>query len=394
LSVHATPSVSPTTPPSFATLNLHEPLLRALQREGHERPTPIQAAAIPHVLAGRDLFGIAQTGTGKTAAFVLPILQHMSQRPASAAIRALIITPTRELAAQIGERIAAYSRFTGLRHAVVFGGVGLQGQLDALRRGVQLLVATPGRLCDLMAQGKIDLRRVEFLVLDEADRMLDQGFLPAIRRIVAVLPKQRQTLLFSATLPPEIVPLAAQVLRDPLRVEVAPVASTPDAIDQSVYLVEQQDKRGLLRHLLDDRKISRAIVFTRTKHGADRVARHLLGEDVRAEVIHGNKSQNARERALASFRDGKARVLVATDLAARGIDITGISHVINFDLPMDPEGYVHRIGRTARAGSRGVALSFCSSEEHDRLRGIERLLKRRVAIRPHPYEPRQSTRRA
>ena len=377
----------PRPAPGFSALGLVDSLVRALARAGHDTPTPIQAAAIPHALAGRDLFGCAQTGTGKTAAFVLPILQHMLQRPAAApGVRALILSPTRELAAQIGERIGVYGAGSGLRHTIVYGGVGMQPQIDALRRGVDLLVATPGRLCDLMGQGKVDLRRVEFFVLDEADRMLDAGFLPAIRRVVAAVPKQRQTLLFSATMPPEIAPLAAQVLHEPLRVEAAPVASTPDAIDQTVYLVDQQDKRGLLRHLLGDHAITRAIVFTRTKHGADKVARHLAADAIHAEAIHGNKSQNARERALSRFREGKLRVLVATDLAARGIDVAGISHVINYDLPMDPEGYVHRIGRTARAGTRGVALSFCCGEEETRLKGIERLLRRRVPIvREHPY---------
>lgn len=374
----------------FDELGLIEPLLRAIRQVGHERPTPIQARAIPHVLAGRDLFGCAQTGTGKTAAFVLPILQQMLQRPAPAGrprtIRALVLTPTRELASQIETGFARYGRFTGLRQTVVFGGVGQAAQVSTLRAGVDVLVATPGRLCDLLAQGLIRLDHVEFFVLDEADRMLDEGFLPAIRKVVAVLPRQRQTLLFSATMPPEIAPLAAQVLRDPLHVQVAPVASTPDAIAQSVYFVDQQDKRALLHHLLGAESITRAIVFTRTKHGADRVARQLSAGEVDAEAIHGNKSQNARERALARFREGKLRVLVATDLAARGIDITGISHVINYDLPMDPEGYVHRIGRTARAGTKGVALSFCSGEEQTRLKSIERLMGRRVPVaQGHPY---------
>ncbi|WP_434421636.1 DEAD/DEAH box helicase [Nannocystis pusilla] len=380
--------VPPAHASDFAALGLSETLLRALRQEGHTTPTPIQAAAIPPALLGRDLFGCAQTGTGKTAAFVLPIVHQMLQRPAprDAGVRALILTPTRELAAQIGERIGVYARFSGLRHAVIYGGVGMQNQVQALRAGVDLLVATPGRLVDLMAQGLVRLQRVEFFVLDEADRMLDEGFLPSIRRVVGVLPKQRQTLLFSATMPPEIAPLAAQVLRDPLHIEATRVASAPDAIAQSVYLVAQEHKRELLRHVLGDRAVTRAIVFTRTKHGADRVARQLAQGQIHAEAIHGDKAQSTRLRALSRFRDGEVRVLVATDLAARGIDVSGISHVINYDLPMDPEAYVHRIGRTARAGSQGVALSFCSGEEQTRLKGIERLIQRRVpVVQNHPF---------
>ncbi|WAS93532.1 DEAD/DEAH box helicase [Nannocystis punicea] len=382
------PVVSPAQASDFAALGLSETLLRALRQEGHTTPTPIQAAAIPPALLGRDLFGCAQTGTGKTAAFVLPIVHQMLQRPAAreAGVRALILTPTRELAAQIGERIGVYARFTGLRHAVIYGGVGMQNQVQALRAGLDLLVATPGRLVDLMAQGLVRLQRVEFFVLDEADRMLDEGFLPSIRRVVGVLPKQRQTLLFSATMPPEIAPLAAQVLRDPLHIEATPVASAPEAIEQSVYFVAQEHKRDLLRHVLGDGAVTRAIVFTRTKHGADRVARQLAQGQIHAEAIHGDKAQSTRLRALSRFRDGQVRVLVATDLAARGIDVSGISHVINYDLPMDPEAYVHRIGRTARAGSQGVALSFCSGEEQVRLKGIERLIRRRVPIvHNHPF---------
>jgi ATP-dependent RNA helicase RhlE len=380
--------VSSAPPTDFAALGLSEPLLRALRQEGHTTPTPIQAAAIPPALAGRDLFGCAQTGTGKTAAFVLPIVHRMLQDPAprEAGIRALILTPTRELAAQIGERIAVYARFTGLRHTVIYGGVGMQNQVQAIRAGVDVLVACPGRLCDLMNQGLVRLPKVEFFVLDEADRMLDDGFLPSIRRVVAAIPKQRQTLLFSATMPPEIAPLAAQVLRDPLHIEATPVASAPEAIAQSVYFVAQEHKRDLLRHVLGDRSVTRAIVFTRTKHGADRVARQLSQGEIHAEAIHGDKAQSTRLRALSRFRDGQLRVLVATDLASRGIDVSGVSHVINYDLPMDPEAYVHRIGRTARAGSQGVALSFCSGEEQARLRGIERLIRRRVPIvQNHPF---------
>lgn len=382
------PVVPPAQSSDFAALGLSETLLRALRQEGHTTPTPIQVAAIPHALKGRDLFGCAQTGTGKTAAFVLPIVHQMLLRPVArdSHVRALILTPTRELAAQIGERIGVYARFTGLRHAVIYGGVGMQNQVQALRAGVDLLVATPGRLVDLMSQGLVRLQKVEFFVLDEADRMLDEGFLPSIRRVVGVLPKQRQTLLFSATMPPEIAPLAAQVLHDPLHIEATRVASAPDAISQSVYMVAQEHKRELLRHLLGDGAVTRAIVFTRTKHGADRVARQLAQGEIHAEAIHGDKAQSTRLRALSRFRDGQVRVLVATDLAARGIDVSGISHVINYDLPMDPEAYVHRIGRTARAGSQGVALSFCSGDEQTRLKGIERLIQRRVpVVHNHPF---------
>ncbi|MEZ4449648.1 MAG: DEAD/DEAH box helicase [Nannocystaceae bacterium] len=390
----------------FAALGVAPLLLRALDEVGHRRPTPIQVAAIPGALAGRDLLGCAQTGTGKTAAFALPILQRLltadqarprplstdpgrvdrRRGPGRRPIRALVLSPTRELASQIADTFARYGRFTGLRQAVIFGGVGFAPQVNALRQGLDVLVATPGRLVDLLDQGHADLSAVEVLVLDEADRMLDSGFLPAVRRILRRLPSARQTLFFSATMPSELVPLTDEVLRDPLRVAVAPVASTPDRVDQSVYLVSQAQKRQLLEYVLQDSEVRRAIVFTRTKHGADRVARQLAAVDVAAAAIHGNKSQNARERALASFRDGGLRILVATDVAARGIDIGGVSHVLNYDMPMDPEGYVHRIGRTARAGATGIAISFCSAEERPRLASVERLIKRRVPIvGDHPF---------
>ena len=373
----------------FADLGISDPLLRALRSEGYEHPTPIQQSAIPHVLAARDVLGCAQTGTGKTAAFAVPILQRLTgvgPRPQKAFIRALILSPTRELAIQIGESFGAYGRNSGLRHSVVFGGVGQAPQENALRRGVDILVATPGRLLDLMSQGLVPLGRVEIFVLDEADRMLDMGFIHDVRRVIAAIPKRRQTLLFSATMPDAIQQLAASVLNDPVKVEVAPVSSTADRIDQRVYFVEKADKRSLLAHVLRDPAIRRALVFTRTKHGANRVADGLVRGGVSAEAIHGNKSQNARQRALASFKSGTVRVLVATDIAARGIDVDDVTHVINFDLPNEPESYVHRIGRTARAGASGSALSFCDSEERAYLRDIERLIRQRVAVvEAHPF---------
>ena len=368
---------------SFIDLGIAEPLLRALAAEGYAAPTPIQARAIPHLLQGRDLLGIAQTGTGKTAAFALPILQHLAAKRLRAAprgCRTLILTPTRELAQQIGDSFRSYGRYLGLRHAVVFGGVGQQPQVDALARGLDILVATPGRLLDLMQQGHARLDGVEIFVLDEADRMLDMGFVRDVRRIVKTLPKQRQTLLFSATMPADIGQLAKEVLTDPLRVEVTPQATTVELIDQRVYLVDAGNKRALLAEVLRDPALSRVIVFTRTKHGANRVSEHLSRSGVVAEAIHGNKSQTARQRALENFRRGRARVLVATDIAARGIDIDGITHVVNFELPNVPESYVHRIGRTARAGASGIALSFCAHDERAYLNDIERLIGRRIAV--------------
>ncbi len=387
----AEPAKAPAGDNHFAALGVAPVLLRALDEAGHRIPTPIQASAIPDVLAGRDLLGCAQTGTGKTAAFALPILQRLQAARLAApaarrSIRALVLSPTRELAAQIGDTFARYGRHTGLRHAVIYGGVGMQPQIQALRHGVDVLVATPGRLCDLLDQGQARLGEVDVLVLDEADRMLDQGFLPAVRRILRQLPAARQTLFFSATMPKELEPLTEEVLRDPVRVAVAPVASTPERVDQRVYFVAQEDKRDLLAHLLGDAAVTRAIVFTRTKHGADRVVKQLAAANLPAAAIHGNKSQNARERALGSFRGGGLRVLVATDVAARGIDIGGVSHVLNYDMPVDPESYVHRIGRTARAGAGGVAISFCAADERSRLASVERLIKRRVAVvDDHPF---------
>ncbi|MCC6557727.1 MAG: DEAD/DEAH box helicase [Polyangiaceae bacterium] len=370
----------------FSDLKLIDPLLRAVAAEGYDAPTPIQQQAIPPVLEGRDLLGCAQTGTGKTAAFALPILQRLSASPRSRAIRALVLAPTRELAAQIGERFEAYGQHLGLRTAVIFGGVGKGAQIAALRRGVDVLVATPGRLLDLCADRAVALGGVEHLVLDEADRMLDMGFIHDVRRVVAMLPARRQTLLFSATMPPDIRDLAGSVLHRPVEVAVAPIAATADRIEQRVFFVERSDKRALLEHLLGDGSIRRALVFTRTKHGANRVAEQLNRARIGAAAIHGNKSQNARERALADFKQGATRVLVATDIAARGIDIDDVTHVINYDLPNVAESYVHRIGRTARAGASGIALSFCDGEERAYLADIERLIRTRLSVvEGHPH---------
>ncbi len=373
----------------FQDLNLIDPLLRAVRAEGYDEPTPIQAQAIPPVLAGRDLIGCAQTGTGKTAAFALPILQRLvaaNQSRKGGVIRVLVLSPTRELASQIGDSFAAYGRHTELKHIVIFGGVGQQPQVDKLRRGPDILVATPGRLLDLMGQGIIRLDTVEVFVLDEADRMLDMGFIHDVRRIIKVLPTKRQTLLFSATMPEAIQDLASNILINPLRVEVTPQATTVDTVDQSVFFVNKKDKRALLEHILADRAIRRALVFTRTKHGANKLVEQLDHANIQAEAIHGNKSQTARERALANFKAGKTRVLVATDIAARGIDVDDVTHVINFDLPNEPESYVHRIGRTARAGASGTAYSFCDAEERAYLRDIEKLIRLRVpVVTEHPY---------
>jgi ATP-dependent RNA helicase RhlE len=376
-------------PNSFSDLLLAEPLLRALADENYLTPTPIQASAIPHLLAGRDLLGLAQTGTGKTAAFALPILQHLSRvpGPAGRGPRALVLAPTRELALQVSESFRTYGRHLKLRSAVVFGGVGQKPQVDALARGLDILVATPGRLLDLSAQGHARFDRVSFLVLDEADRMLDMGFLPDMKRIIALLPKERQTLLFSATMPEGIARLAAKILKEPVRVEVTPAASTVEQVEQRVIFVEAADKAAVLAELLQDKAIARALVFARTKHGANRIAARLVRDRIGAEAIHGNKSQGARQRALEGFRSGKVRVLVATDIAARGIDVDGVTHVINFDLPNEPESYVHRIGRTARAGATGVALSLCDAAERPFLRDIEKLTKRRLAVVDHHRQP-------
>ncbi len=374
---------------SFSDLDLIEPLLRALDAKNYTTPTPIQAQAIPPLLAGKDLLGVAQTGTGKTAAFGLSILQHITQArsPAGArATRALVLAPTRELAIQIAEEVRAYGRHLNLRQAVVFGGVGQHPQVRALARGVDILIATPGRLLDLLGQGHLRLDRVTHFVLDEADRMLDMGFIHDVRRVVAALPKRRQTMFFSATMPHEVARLAGDILTDPLRVEVAPSATTVERIEQRVFFVETANKRALLAEVLKDSALSRVIVFSRTKHGANRIAEQLEKRGVDAAAIHGNKSQGARQRALEGFKAGRTRVLVATDIAARGIDVDDVSHVINFDLPNEPENYVHRIGRTARAGAAGIALSFCDAGEREFLRDIETLTRQRLeVIAEHPF---------
>jgi ATP-dependent RNA helicase RhlE len=368
---------------------LIEPIQRALREENYTIPTPIQTAAIPPLLEGRDLLGCAQTGTGKTAAFALPILHRLvgDRRPAPrGGARVLVLAPTRELAIQIADSFGAYGRHLGVTRATIFGGVGQVPQVQALARGVDVLVATPGRLLDLMGQGHAKLGGLEVLVLDEADRMLDMGFIRDIRQILAALPPRRQTLLFSATMPRDIADLADKMLRDPVKVAVAAPATTADNIDQWVLFVDRENKRNLLAEVLKDPAMKRALVFTRTKHGANRVAEQLTRMQVRAAAIHGNKSQGARQAALEGFRAGTTRVLVATDIAARGIDVDGITHVVNFELPNEPESYVHRIGRTARAGARGIALSFCDQDERTYLRDIERLTRKPLrVVEDHPF---------
>lgn len=374
---------------TFEQLNLDGPVLRALTEEGYTTPTPIQAQAIPHVLKGRDLLGCAQTGTGKTAAFSLPMLQILSRKegtPGKRHIRSLILTPTRELAIQIQESLVAYGRHLPLRSTVIFGGVGQKPQTDALSRGVDILVATPGRLLDLIDQGYVNLRNLEFFVLDEADRMLDMGFVHDVKRIIRLLPAERQSLFFSATMPPVISQLADSILRNPEKVSVTPVSSTAETVQQAIYFVDKGNKRKLLSHLLQDANITSALVFTRTKHGADRVTKELNKTGVKAEAIHGNKAQNARQRALSNFKEGRTRVLVATDIAARGIDVDDLSHVFNYDLPNVPETYVHRIGRTGRAGASGIAISFCMFDELPYLKDIQKLIGRTVpVVEGHPY---------
>lgn len=368
---------------TFEDLELIEPIRKALQKEGYITPTPIQAEAIPIVLEGYDLLGCAQTGTGKTAAFSIPIIQNLYEQDKTGkkrGIKALVLTPTRELAIQIDESFAAYGRFTGLRHTVIFGGVGQKPQTDALQRGVDVLIATPGRLLDLINQGFIRLHTLDYFVLDEADRMLDMGFIHDIKRILPLLPKKRQSLFFSATMPPEIEKLAGTILHDPQKVEVTPPSSTVEKIDQSVYFVEKKEKVNLLRDLLKDKSLESVLVFTRTKHGADKVARVLIKAEIKAEAIHGNKSQNARQRALSNFKDHTTRVLIATDIAARGIDVDHLTHVINFELPNVPETYVHRIGRTGRAGRSGVAFSFCDAEEVPLLKDIHKLIGKQIPV--------------
>ena len=376
---------------TFEELNLSAPLLRAVQEAGYETPSPIQAAAIPPVLSGRDLMGCAQTGTGKTAAFALPMLDRLTANPPrrKGAIRALILTPTRELALQIGESFDAYGKYLKLRSTVIFGGVGQAPQVEALKKGVDILVACPGRLNDLIGQGFIDLSDLEIFVLDEADRMLDMGFVHDVKKVIAKLPKVRQNLMFSATMPAEIEQLAAGILRDPAFVKVDPVSSTVDRIQQSLYYVEKGNKKLLLPWLIKNLQppVVNALVFSRTKHGADKIAKDLNKQGIPAAAIHGNKSQSARVAALEGFKAGKTKVLVATDIAARGIDISELSHVFNYDLPEVPETYVHRIGRTARAGADGTAVSFCAPEEKEYLAGIEKLNRRQIpVISGHPWD--------
>ena len=379
--------------PAFSDLGLAAPLLKALAEESYVTPTPIQAQAIPHVMAGRDLLGIAQTGTGKTAAFALPILHRLStdtRRPERNTCRCLVLSPTRELASQIAESFRTYGRHLGYTVAVVFGGVSIRPQIDRLMRGVDVLVATPGRLIDHLDQRTLRLDKVEIFVLDEADQMLDMGFIHAIRRIVPKLPKQRQSLFFSATMPREIGALAGDLLKDPVKVSVAPVATTAERIDQKVLFVETHRKRVVLAGLIRSEGMDRALVFTRTKHGADKVVKHLAEDGIPAAAIHGNKSQAQREKALAAFKNGATRILVATDIAARGIDVDAVSHVVNFDLPNVPESYVHRIGRTARAGAEGRAISLCDGEERAYLKSIEHLTRQIIPAedRRDPNAPR------
>ncbi len=425
---------------TFDSLALSDSILRAIRDKGYETATPIQQQAIPPILDGHDLMGCAQTGTGKTAAFALPALHRLfttkangpgnaaqtntssddapqhenareksfdrpargkltrgkkgphrenrGQRYAWRPIRALVLAPTRELAAQIGASFSKYGRFTGLRNTVVYGGVGQGSQVRALEQGVDILVATPGRLIDLMEQGYIDLRQVEILILDEADQMLDMGFIIPLRRIVRSVPRERQTLMFSATMPPEIRKLADEWLKDPVQVQVCPVAAPIELVEQSVYFVEARHKPHLLRHFLQNTDCTRTIVFARTKHGADKIVKHLVSDGIRAAAIHGNKSQNARQRTLEAFKSNRMPVLVATDIAARGLDVSGVSHVINYELPEVPEIYVHRIGRTGRAGATGVATSFCARDERGQLRQIERLTRRTIPVdNNHPEYP-------
>ena len=370
---------------TFKELDLIEPILKALEQTGYTTPTPIQEQAIPVLLKGKDLLGCAQTGTGKTAAFAIPIIQRLYQSDSKKGIKALILTPTRELAIQIGESFDAYARYTRVKHTVIFGGVPPKPQIDALKRGVQVLIATPGRLLDLQAQGYISLKGLDYFVLDEADRMLDMGFIHDIKRVLKLIPDKRQTLFFSATMPPEIEKLANSILTSPEKVEVTPVSSTVDTIQQSVYFVEKNEKKDLLLYLLKDKSIESVLIFTRTKYGADKLAKILNKNSVVAEAIHGNKSQNARQRALNNFKDRSTRVLIATDIAARGIDVNLLSHVINYELPNISETYVHRIGRTGRAGKTGAAYNILSGRKQEmEMREISRYTKADITEIPVP----------
>ncbi|MFM2227754.1 MAG: hypothetical protein RL664_1097 [Bacteroidota bacterium] len=375
---------------SFEKLNLIEPILSALKKEGYTTPTPIQEQAIPILLEGNDLLGCAQTGTGKTAAFAIPILQLLTQNPGHTgnkrAIRSLIVTPTRELAIQIGESFASYGRNLNLRHTVIFGGVNQFSQVNALKAGIDILICTPGRLLDLVQQRHVNLSHIQMFVLDEADRMLDMGFVNDVKRIIKLIPERRQSLFFSATMPKTIQELANSILTTPKKVEVTPVSSTAEKIEQAIYFVDQAKKNDLLVHVLQDKSIKSALVFTRTKHGADKVVKLLQKHSIKAEAIHGNKSQNHRQRALSNFKGGHTRVLVATDIAARGIDIDELAFVVNFEIPNIPETYVHRIGRTGRAGAEGKAISFCDIEERAYLRDIQKLIGLEIpVVNEHPF---------
>lgn len=375
---------------SFEQLNLIEPILNALKNEGYTTPTPIQAQTIPSILKGRDILGCAQTGTGKTAAFAIPILQLLNENSATQRhdrkIKALIVTPTRELAIQIGESISSYGKNLPLKHAVIFGGVPQTKQVNQLKSGIDVLIATPGRLLDLMDQKFIHLNHLDIFVLDEADRMLDMGFIHDIRKLLKVIPEKRQSLFFSATMPPEIAKLSGTILSNPVEVSVTPVSTTAETIQQFVYFTDAKLKKDLLIHLLEDQSIATALVFTRTKHGADKVVKFLAKANIKAEAIHGNKSQNARQRALKNFKDHSTRVLVATDIAARGIDIDELSFVVNYEIPNIAETYVHRIGRTGRAGAKGKAVSFCDIDEAAYLRDIQKLIGIRIpVVSEHPF---------
>ena len=374
---------------TFKDLGVDKDILKALENEGYTHPTPIQEAAIPHMLRGDDVLGCAQTGTGKTAAFAIPIIQLLSERPANEKkrkIRSLILTPTRELAIQIEDSFKAYGKFSRLYSTVIFGGVGQKAQTDALQRGVDILIATPGRLLDLIGQGYVDLNYIELFVLDEADRMLDMGFVHDVKRLIKLIPEKRQSLFFSATMPPEIVKLAETILVHPKKVEVTPVSSTADTIKQYLYFVDKKNKNSLLLDILKDAKIKTVLVFTRTKHGADKVVKFLNNHRITAEAIHGNKTQNNRQRALNNFKNQTTRVLVATDIAARGIDIDELEYVINYETSNVAETYVHRIGRTGRAGANGTAYSFCDIEEKAYLKDIEKLIGKKIpVIENHPY---------
>ncbi|MBU3663956.1 MAG: DEAD/DEAH box helicase [Bacteroidetes bacterium] len=374
---------------TFKELNIIEPILKALHHEGYTHPTPIQAQTIPLLLQGKDVLGCAQTGTGKTASFAIPILQLLYQAgpdQGKKKIKALILTPTRELAIQIDESFGAYGKNLGLKHTVIFGGVSQHSQVDRLNRGIDILIATPGRLLDLIQQGFVHLQNIQFFVLDEADRMLDMGFVNDVKKVITKLPKRRHSLFFSATMPPVIQSLADSILFQPSKVEVTPVSSTAETIQQSLYFVSKTDKKRLLIHLLESEKMHSVLVFTRTKHGADRVVKDLDKAGIKAAAIHGNKSQNARQNALNDFKTGKIKVLLATDIASRGIDIDSLSHVINYELPNVPETYVHRIGRTGRAGASGIAFSFCEEEEFGELTDIQKLIGKKIpVVEAHPF---------